>query len=938
MNQATLVVNYIGYKSVEVPIASSTSNLVIRMEEDVLKGSEVVVTGLATSVKRENLANAVGTLTAKELVPAPAQTLERALAGKIPGITVTQNTGAPGGGIDVNLRGVTTIEGPTQPLYVVDGVIVDNSANQSGIDIVSKAAGAGSARPQGQPTNRIADLNPEDIESIEVLKGPSAAAVYGAKASNGVIIITTKRGRAGKTRIDVKQQTGFNSILHKIGTRKFPDAESVRQKYGDLGVQIYEQDPNRFIDYEEVLFGEEGFISETSVSASGGTERTKFYVSGLAHTEDGIVKHTGYDKFSARFNLDHKISERADLRISTNYAHTESDRSITGNDNTNTTLGFSLAFTPSFYDIRPKEVGGELVYPDHLFNPSNPIQTRDLLVNNEKVNRYVFAGNFRFNLSRGQRHTFDFLAQGGVDYYTQENRVISPPELQFERNSQFPGQSLFATTDNINSNLYLNLVYRFSTESNVLFTTQGGVQFENKNQTYTLTAAKGITPTQSNIDLAAALDALQDRTIQRERGFFVQEEINIQEKFFLTLGVRGDASSANGNPDKYFLYPKAAASVRLSKLLDFGEEGSISELKLRGAFGATGNLPRPDAKYLSFVPANIGNRGGVLPASLKGNPNIKPERSEELELGFDATLFQERATVEFTYYNKKTKDLILVQDLPPSSGFTAEVINGAEMTTWGIEASLGLVPVHSATFQWNARFNFYKSDSEIDKLLIDPFNLGGFATFLGTFRIEEGLAPTTIIGADRDASGKSIILGDANPDFTLSWFNVFEWQGFELVSLWEWRQGGDVINLGKLLTDLGGTSADYDDPVTAEALNLPSNSTIEVSAISSSKLGDARLELLGQTTAPFVEDGTFLKLREVSLTYTVPRNTVRSWFGGWIGYLRLGVSGRNLLMITDYDGYDPEVSQFGNVAIGRAVDTLPFPSSRSFFFNLSFGL
>jgi len=231
-NQATLVVSFIGFFEQEVTVNQSTSSLNISMDEDVLKVSEIVVTGLATSVKRRNLANSVGTVSAKELIPVPAQTLERALSGKMAGISINQNTGAPGGGINVNLRGLSTIQGETQPLYVVDGIIISNQDIQSGIDIVSEAASAGSSNPQGQPTNRIADINPNDIENIEVLKGASAAAIYGSKASNGVIIITTKSGVAGKTRIDVTQQIGFSSILNKIGTRRFTRESAIAQ-YAD---------------------------------------------------------------------------------------------------------------------------------------------------------------------------------------------------------------------------------------------------------------------------------------------------------------------------------------------------------------------------------------------------------------------------------------------------------------------------------------------------------------------------------------------------------------------------------------------------------------------------------------------------------------------------------------------------------------------------------
>jgi TonB-dependent SusC/RagA subfamily outer membrane receptor len=215
MNQATLVVSFIGYKTVEERVTASTSNLTVSLDEDVLKLSEIVVTGLATSVKRTNLANAVATVSAQELLPTPSATLDGALSGKFAGITVSQNSGAPGGGIDVRLRGISTINGATQPLYVVDGVIVNNAEIQSGVNAVTQAAAAGSRFPQDQPVNRIADINPNDIDNIEVLKGASAAAIYGSKAANGVIIINTKRGTAGRTKVDVKQQIGFTSLLKK---------------------------------------------------------------------------------------------------------------------------------------------------------------------------------------------------------------------------------------------------------------------------------------------------------------------------------------------------------------------------------------------------------------------------------------------------------------------------------------------------------------------------------------------------------------------------------------------------------------------------------------------------------------------------------------------------------------------------------------------------
>jgi len=913
-SKAELVVSFIGFITQEVDVTGSTNDLNIVMKEDVLKVSEVVVTGLATSVKKRNLANSVGTVSSKELLPAPAQTLERALNGKMAGITISQNTGAPGGGINVNLRGLSTIQGETQPLYVIDGIIVSNDDIQSGIDIVSEATGAGSARPQGQPTNRIADINPNDIERIEVLKGASAAAIYGSKATNGVVIITTKQGYAGKTRVDVTQQFGFSSILNKIGTRKFT-AESALAQYGQEGLDAFNANGGKFIDQEDVLFGNTGFITETSLSARGGSARTQFYISGYVQDENSIVKNTDYQKLSGKVNINHSFSDRLKISAFTTIARTESNRSITGNDNTNTTLGFSLAFTPSFLNLEPDANG---VYPIHPFNPSNPVQTRDLLKNNEKVFRTITSLRGSWNIRRTQAHLLDLIVQGGVDFFSMENFIFAPNELQFEASSDLPGEAVHGQTRSTYSNFSAHLANSYTTESNYIFRTTAGVQFENRNVNNVLVNSNGLVAGQSNADQATQVDVFQTRQIGRERGFFVQQEADLNEKIYLTAAVRGDASSRNGDTNKYYLFPKVSGSIRLSQYGFWdGLRGLSNEFKLRAAYGETGNLPRINRKFTNLIPENIGGVSGLRPASRRGDPNIKPERTKEVELGFDATLFDGSATLELTYYRQNIEDLILEAGQPGSSGFTVLETNAGEMRTTGWEISLGLVPIRTSKVNWTSRVNFFTTESEITKLDVDPFNLGGFATFLGTMRIQEGHSPTTIIGSETVLNADGSIdnaLGDQTPDFNLAVNNNIKFGNFELSFLWDWQQGGDVINLGKLLMDLGGTSPDFEQN------------------------GTRRLNELGTNTANYVEDGTFVKLRELSLSYSFPSATVNSLFGGQISYLRLGIAGRNLLMFTGYDGFDPEVSQFGNIAVGRGVDTLPFPSSRSFYFNVAFGL
>jgi TonB-linked SusC/RagA family outer membrane protein len=916
-SQATIVVSFIGFVTKEIDVTASTSNLDVALDEDVLKLSEIVVTGLATSVKKRNLANSVGTVSAKELLPAPAQTLERALSGKMAGIAISQNTGAPGGGINVNLRGTSTLTGSTQPLYVVDGVIVNNTAIQSGIDFISEAAGVGSNRPQGQPTNRIADLNPNDIENIEVLKGSSAAAIYGAKASNGVIIITTKQGRPGKTKIDVTQQVGFTSILNKLGFRRWDSAAAeallpADPSTGEIGGAARLAQVGN-LDYEELLYGETGLLTESTISVRGGSDRTQFYVGGLIQDEDGIVKNTGYQKFSGRVNVNHKLSDRIDLNVFTSFTRTESDRSISGNENqASTTLGFAVAFQPAFVDIRPfRDDAGNLVYP--AGPGSNPFQVVDLLVNNEKVYRTLGSFRLNWNILKSQSQNLDFILQGGADFYSAEHNVVSPPELQFEasKDGSVRGERVLGQTESTNSNMYFHLAHSYNTTNNTVFRTQVGFQFENQNLNNVAVNSVGLVPTQNNVDQAASIEnVVQAKTIQRERGFFVQEEVDLNEKIYLTAGVRGDASSANGDSDKYYFYPKASASLRLSEFVDLSSVAS--EFKLRAAYGETGNLPDATNKFTSLTSANIGGNSGLVLNLQRGLETIEPERTKEIELGFDATLFNENATLEFTYYRQNISDLILFNNLPPSSGFSTEVINGGEMRTDGIEISLGLTPIRKRNFNWTSRINFFTTDTEITRLDVDPFEDQGFRLSLGQVQVQEGLSPHTIVGLDED--GNKAVFGNETPDFWMSFNNSFSFGNFELSGLWDWQKGGDVVNLGLFLSDIGGTSEDF---LTAE--------------------GQARAGGAGGT-GRFIEDASYLKLRELSLSYNVPSSVVESVFKGQLSYLRLGVAGRNLIMIADYKGYDPEVGQFGNLAIGRAMDVIPFPSSRQFYFNVAFGL
>ena len=901
----TVVIAYIGYKTQEVATSGGSGDFA--MEPDVLRQDEVVVTGLVSTVKRRNAANSVASVSGDDLVNAPTQTLDQALSGQFAGVNIRRNSGAPGGGVNVNLRGQSTLTGSTQPLYVIDGVIVNNDANQSGIDVVTAATGAGSARPQGQPTNRIGDINPNDIESIEVLKGASAAAIYGAKASNGVIIIKTKRGRGGKTKFNFSTKTGQSSLLRKMGHRVFETYAEAEEQYGadvaSLGNNASGSWAGNDFDYEEILYGETGQLTEHTLSAVGGDESTQFYLGGQYMDEGGIIKNTGYKKLSGRMNVDHRLSEKAKVSVSTNMIRSEADRGVTGNDNTNMTYGFSIGFTPSFIDIR--DTDGDGVFPVNPTNPSNPLETAEYFVNNEVTHRALGSMTFDYNLFRASNMDLGFLAVAGADFYNQENEVFIPPFLQIESSKDEAGQSVMTTTDNLNTNLSLNLVHKMKM-SGMNFNTTAGLQYETYDWNSVFVHATGMIPTQTNVDKASSQSVYHDRKKRQDRGQFFQEEVTVGDNLYVAFSMRGDVSSTMGDTETKEWYPKAAASYQL------GEFAVFDNLKLRGAFGQTGNMPQSKAKYTTMSSSNIGGINGLVASSTRGNSSIKPERTTEMEFGMDFSLMNGLASVEATMYQQDIEDLILLVDLPPSSGASYAWENGGEMTTNGMEFALGLNPtalVSVGGLDWNFHMTYYTNEAEVTKLTVDPYNFGGFATFLGTYRIEEGYSPTAIVGSEM-TDGKHDVLGDENPDYRLSFRNSFSFGPVSLSFLIDRKEGGSAINLANLIYDLGGTTVDYEEN------------------------GGERLANLGAVTAPYIESTSYTALRDLSMTYTLP-GSMTEGFG--VSYLQLGLSARNWWMTSDYTGLSPEVSQFGNEAVGGSVDTNPFPLSKSMYLTLSMG-
>lgn len=927
--EGVIVASFIGYLTKELPVNSTTGTLNIDMVEDVTNLEEVVVTGLASSVKRSNLANAVSTVSADELLgTTDPQTLDNALYGKLNGVNINANGGAPGGGISVQLRGISTLgAGSSQPLYIVDGVYVDNSTIRTGRTQVSGASSGQNATTQDNAANRIADLNPEDIESIEVLKGSSAAAIYGTRANAGVIIITTKKGKAGKTKVSLRQDLG---IARALNLQDFDDwnPDKITAFFGtgeraEAELQAYLQAvaEGRITNWEEEFYGETPLLSNTQVSVSGGNEKTTFYVSGGLRTEDGILKNTGFDRYSIRANIDHKFSKKLDMSLNSNYIRSSTQRGFTGNqNNTGGSIGYNIAYLPSYADIFPDAQGN---YPNNPYFNDNPLAIRDLGVNDSNVDRFIVSSAINLNLLQTDNSLLKFTAQGGIDYISANSLVYFPEILQHQQALANPGDVMWGRNDNLNTNWQAFLIFNTNV-GKTNFNTQVGTVRLHQSVENLLTRGRGLSGGQTNLRWATvqSIQGQFDQTVT-DVGIVAQEEINWDDKIIGTVGVRFDRSTLNRDQDKFYAFPKASVAANIANF-DFWTVNNVNQLKLRAAYGETGGLPNFGNTFESLTPQLIGGSlGGQV--SVRGvDPNLEPETASELEFGLDASFFGNLISLEATYYIKEVNDLILDQVPAESTGIQAIATNAADLENRGIELALSGSPVRTNNVNWFSKVLYWKNRAEITRLNIPPFTTGGFGPALGTYLIAEGLSPTTIVGTpgDADTPGGFTMHGDRLADFQMTFLNqITLYKNWELSFLFHWKQGGDNINLSAFLWDDGGTTPNWNGDDDGDG--IPNGEDRQREWISDNNAG------------VYIQDASYVKLREIGLYYTLPQNLTTRLFNGLVERVKLGFSGNNLFLWTDYESYDPEVSNFGSQPIASNIEVTPYPTSRRMFFHLN---
>ncbi len=943
----TLLARAIGYKRVSVRVAAGSSTADFALEKDVLQLEGVVVTGQATTVDKRNASTAIASVTAEELVRTPAKSLEGNLAGKVTGASVFENSGTPGGGAQIQIRGVTSVLGQGDPLYVIDGIIISNAAVTGSQNSITRAGG-GVGGAQDQLVNRLADINPNDIESIEVLKSAAASAIYGSRATNGVVVITTKRGKAGTTRFGITQRYGQSKATRLLGSRAFQSYADVAPYLGGNATADSIAKANctpkcKYYDWQGQLYNKTDPAFETVLTASGGANNTRFFASVNDKQNPGTQFNTGARRTSARLNLDQTIGEKLTVSAGLDVTHNFVQNGLGNNDNSGTSPIYTFGYAPAIYDIATKDATGH--YPRMYMNgggagTSNPFEVLNNMTNNEDVWRQTANVRIGYSLLATSKNSIQLTYLGGVDRFQQENFSYAPNFLQFESADGFLGTSAQANTSNFQFNHGVNVIWTFTPGwkwFNSAQTAVGG-SYETLVQNSYRIRARGLLPARQVA--AGATDFLIEngKTEFRDQSMYLNEQILLlDEKLSIAAGVRSDRSSANGDRKKFYSFPKVSASYRWTKPFGF-ITGQIDELKIRAARGQSGNRPRyGDRDILIASGGVIGGQPSLAAATALGNTAIKPETMTEDEIGLDASFWGSRISFEYSHYSRRIKDLLLTFPLPASSGLASQVINGGQLSVNGNEGALTVIPIRTRDLEWTVRASYQQNRQRTDFIPVPAFNApNSFGASYGRNRIAANTISTMIWGnaplrgctagagpIGTPGAGCSVadtILADANPTHQSTLTNTVTWKDWSFSALLDWRNGGYTSTMTQNLFDEGGNSRDFDNP---------SGNT------ANPKLGDFRYNTWAAgDIRPYVTSGTYVKLREVTVTYAAPKRWAETLKAR---DLRFSLSGRNLAMWTKYWSFDPEFSNFGNQNFNRFIDLAPYPPNRQFFFSIDLG-
>ncbi len=908
----------IGFSRKDVLVPATQTNMDVALTEDVFELEAVVVTGQATTLERRNATTATSYVSGEDVTKVSAPTIESSLAGRVAGVNLQSNSGAPGGGIQMQIRGNNTILGAYDPLYVIDGVIYSNVRIAGGRGQIDDAA---FAVAEDDPVNRVADINPTDVASISILKGAAASSIYGSKASNGVVVITTNRGQLGKPQVTLTSRIGSFSLANRLQSRRFTSVAEAKARYTSATAQAAidsiaaahgGQLPYNDL-YDQVWHtGSPSY--ELIGDVKGGSGTTRYYVSGTWRKDQGIEDNTGFGRQGLRVNVDQGLGPKVDVHVSSVFNRAFHARGWDNNCNNYACAGYFLAYEPSFVDLRPRADGTFHTPIPGLEQAANPIQTSTFAENHTETNRFTGAVTVDFAAFSSENSSLKFVGAIGADIFQQQDNLWSPNDLFYEQPQTLPGEAIQNNGVGRNINWNLNSIFQrqFGLANT---TTSAGLQFEERQLGTSRIRTQNLVPGQQNVNQGTNTTVQENFTKERTLALYLNEQALLsRDRIILAAGVRAERSSVNGDVNKYFIFPRFSGAYRFQGLI-----GGGSELKLRASYGETGNQPLFGQKFTLLNTPQLGGQNGFTLSPNSGSPSIEPERLKEWDGGVDVSFLNGRATFEATYYDRHTTNLLLQRVPAPSSGFATQIFNGGEIQNRGYEVVAGYAPIQRSDLSLLLRSTFTSNRSMVVDLPVPAFRppLSGFGG-LGVTFIQEGQSLTQIKAFAYDATGTPtatiVKVGDSNPDYRIGFTSDLTWKSFSFGTVWDYQHGGDIINLTSFLYVDSQLSPDFGTPAYTKKLNAYNDGVM----------------------TPFIEDASFLKLREVSLGWLVPRR-LTSAVGLGVRDVRLGVSARNLKTWTNYSGLDPEVANLGDAAIRNNLDVTPYPPSRSFFFTLAVG-
>jgi TonB-dependent starch-binding outer membrane protein SusC len=964
-----LIISFVGYSDKEVNITGPT--LSVSLTQTTQSLNEVVVVGYGTNIKR-NITGSVVKISAKDISNTPATSFESALQGRAAGVMVQQQNGKLGQGINIRIRGSSSVSAGNEPLYVVDGVPVITS------DLSNN----------GATTDPLADLNMNDIESLDILKDASAAAIYGSRASNGVVLITTKKGKAGTSKIDLGYYTGLQYPTGRrkfLNTQQFIDMELAAGVGGakqDFAAGLYNTlqdalDDNKdfvegrltrysagnedwktgkiFTDWQDEVFVRAP-ISQYDLNFSGGNDKTKYYASGQYLDQKGILISNSFKRYNGRLNLDQQIKNWLSIGINMSFSRTENNR-LSNDDQFSTPLQI-VALSPitPVLDPRTGLTSGALDTATGAPNTNFPVYYNPLLsVGNAfyktLVNRTIGDVYGNVNIAEG----LTFRTEFGVDQLNQTEEAYRG-KLTARDEGVPDGYGYFLTTQvlNINTNNYFHYTTSFKDIHEMDVT--AGMSYE-KGTVIGSNATAQDFPSDAYKKLSSGaqkIDASSSSSENSLLSYFLRANYKFKDKYLISLNGRVDGSSRFGTNHQYGFFPAVSAGWILTKENFMNNVKWLNFLKIKASYGLTGNQSIPDfaARGLYAGDGAYGGLAGQRPSQL-ANPDLKWESTKASDLGLEASLFKSRVSIEVDVYQRLTTDLLLNEQVPGTSGFATIFENIGKLNNKGFEITVNTVNVSSRNLHWTSNLNFSLNKNKITnlggQLIGTDQNKAMEGQPLGVFVAREfaGADPqngdalyyinTPKADGTRDRSttndynaATDVVIGNPNPKFIYGFGNSVIYKGIDFDVLLQGVYGNKIYNGGGQY--MSSNASNGFDNQTIDQLNYwkkPGDIT---------NVPEPRLFYANGTdpSSRYISDGSYLRVKSVSLGYTLPASLINKIK---LDRVRLYLRAENLFTITKYKGWDPEVNaDYQASNINQGVDFYSAPQVKTVVFGFNIGL